>query len=74
MKIRELRRQCERFTARMIAEGADSYALAGLMIGSLMRVMRDRGVTRARYLEGCTLLWDNNTPSDVPVDEEEGVS
>lgn len=71
MKVRELRRQCERFSARMIAEGANLDELAGLMIGALMRNLRDRGVTRDMYLQGCALLWDNNNPTDVPVDQEE---
>lgn len=71
MKTHELRRQCERFSARMIAEGANRGELAGLMIGSLMRTMRDRGVSRDLYLEACALLWDNNNPTDTPVDEEE---
>lgn len=71
MKVRELRRQCERFTARMIAEGANPDELAGLLIGSLMRVMRDRGVSRDLYVQACALLWDNNNATDVPVDQEE---
>ena len=70
MKIRELRRQCERFTARLIAEGANPDELAGLLIGSLMRVMRDR-VSRDLYMQACAMLWDNNNPTDVPVDQEE---
>ena len=71
MKTRELRRQCERFTARLIAEGANPDELAGLLIGALMRVMRDRGVSRDLYMQGCALLWDNNNATDIPVDQEE---
>lgn len=71
MKVRELRRQCERFTAHMIAEGANPDELAGLLIGSLMRVMRDRGVSRDLYVQACALLWDNNNATDIPVDQEE---
>lgn len=70
MKTRELRRQCERFTARVIAEGANPDELAGLLIGSLMRVMRDRGVSRDLYMQACALLWENNSPANVPVDQE----
>lgn len=70
MPLRELRRQCERFTARVIAEGTNPDELAGLLMGAMMRVMRDRGVTRELYLKGCALLWDNNNPPDVPVDED----
>lgn len=71
MKTRELRRQCERFTARMIAEDADPDELAGLLIGSLMRVMRDRGVSRDLYMQACAMLWENNNLTNVPVDQEE---
>ena len=71
MKTRELRRQCERFSARMIAEGANPDELAGLLIGSLMRVMRDRGVSRDLYMQACAMLWENNNPTNVPVDQEE---
>lgn len=70
MRIRDLRRQCERFTARVIAEGANPDELAGLLIGAHMRVLRDRGVTRDLYMQACALLWDNNSPTNVPVDEE----
>jgi hypothetical protein len=70
VKTRELRRQCERFTARMIAEGANADELAGLLIGSHMRVLRDRGVTRDLYMQACALLWDNNNPTDIPVDQD----
>jgi hypothetical protein len=34
VKTRDLRQQCERFTARVIAEGANSDELTGLMIGN----------------------------------------
>lgn len=71
MKTRELRRNCERFTARMITEGANPDELAGLLIGSHMRILRDRGVSRELYMQACALLWDNNNPTDVPVDQEE---
>lgn len=70
--LREVRRQCERFTARLIAEGADPAQLAGLMIGALMRVMRDRGVTYELYMEACKLLWDNDNKPDTPVDQDLG--
>jgi len=70
MTTRELRRQCERFTARAIANGANPTELVGLLLGSLMRTMRDRGVSRELYMQACALLWDNNNPADVPVDEE----
>jgi hypothetical protein len=69
MKTRELRRQCERFTKRMIAEGANPDELAGLLMGSMMRLMRDRGISRELYLQGCALLWDQNNPSDAPVED-----
>ena len=69
MTTRELRHQCERFTARLIAEGANPDELVGLLLGSMMRVMRDRGVSRALYMEACALLWENNSPPDVPVDQ-----
>jgi len=55
----------------MIAEGANPDELAGLLLGSLMRVMRDRGVTRDLYMEACALLWQNNSPTDIPVDQDE---
>ena len=67
--VRELRRQCERFTARMLAEGANPDELAGLLMGSMMRVMRDRGVSRELYMQGCALLWENNNATDAPVDQ-----
>ena len=51
MKLRELRRQCERFTRRMLADGASPDELAGLLLGSLMRVMRNRGVSRDLYMQ-----------------------
>ena len=70
MKLRELRRQCERFTARVIAEGANPDEFVGLLLGSMMRVMRDRGVSRELYMKGAALLWDNNNPPDVPVDQD----
>jgi hypothetical protein len=70
MTTRDLRRQCERFTARLIAEGADPYELVGLLLGSMMRVLRDRGVTREQYAEACALLWDNDNPTDPPVDQD----
>jgi hypothetical protein len=69
ISTRELRRQCERFTARVIAEGANPDELAGLLIGSMMRVMRDRGVSRELYMQACALLWENNNPTDVPIDQ-----
>ncbi len=72
MKLRELRRQCERFTRKMLAQGADKDELVGLLLGSMMRVMRDSGVSRDMYMQACALLWENNNPTDVPVDEEEG--
>lgn len=34
MTTRELRRQCERFTARLIADGANPDELVGLLLGS----------------------------------------
>lgn len=55
----------------MIAEGANPDELAGLLIGSLMRVMRDRGVSRDLYMQACVMLWENNNPTDVPVDQDE---
>ncbi len=70
MSTRELRRQCERFTARVIAEGANPDELAGLLIGSMMRVMRDRDVSYELYMQACALLWNNNNPTDVPVDQD----
>ncbi len=70
MKTRELRRQCERFTARMIAEGANPDELVGLLLGSMMRHMRDRGVTQDLYMQACAMLWEHNNPTDVPVDQE----
>lgn len=70
MTLRELRRQCERFTARLVAEGANPDELAGLLIGSHMRHLRDRGVTRELYMEACALLWDNNNAPDKPVDQD----
>lgn len=70
MTVRELRRQCERFATRLVAEGANPDELAGLMIGALMRVMRDRGVDREMYLEACALIWDNNNKPDIPVDQD----
>ena len=70
MTTHELRRQCEKFSARVIAEGANPDELAGLLIGAHMRVLRDRGITRDLYLQACALLWDNNNPSDSPVDQE----
>ena len=70
MAVRELRRQCERFTARLLAEGANPDELAGLLLGSLMRVMRDRGVSRELYMEACALLWQQDNPTNVPVDQE----
>jgi len=69
MQIRELRRKCERFTSRLLAEGANPDALAGLLMGSMMRLMRDRGISRELYLQGCALLWDQNNPSDTPVED-----
>jgi len=72
MTTRELRRQCERFTRRLLAEGANPDELVGLLLGSMMRVMRDRGVSRDLYMQACALLWENNSPTDVPVDEEGG--
>lgn len=70
LPTRELRRQCERFTARMIAEGANPDELVGLLIGSMMRLLRDRGVSRDLYMKTCSLLWSDNNPRDVPVDQE----
>jgi hypothetical protein len=67
--IRELRRQCERFTARLLAEGANPDELAGLLLGSMMRVMRDSGISRELYMQACALMWENNNPTDVPVDQ-----
>jgi hypothetical protein len=67
---RELRRQCEQFTARLITKGANPDELVGLLLGSMMRVMRDRGVTRDLYMEACALLWQNNNPTDAPLDQE----
>lgn len=72
MKLRELRRQCERFTRKMLAQGADQNHLAGLLLGSMMRVMRDGGVSRELYVKACLLLWDEDNPSGIPVDDEEG--
>ena len=69
MTTRELRRQCERFTSRLLAEGANPDELVGLLLGSMMRVMRDRGVSRDLYMQASALLWDDNNPSDTPVDE-----
>jgi hypothetical protein len=73
VKLRELRRQCERFTRKMLAQGANPDELAGLLLGSMMRVMRDGGVSRDMYMKACALLWENNNPTDVPVDDEEGL-
>lgn len=70
LPLRELRRQCERFTNRLIAEGADPGELVGLLIGSLMRHLRERGVSRELYVQGCELLWDDNNPSNAQVDQE----
>ena len=69
MTTLELRRQCERFTKRLLAEGANPDELVGLLLGSMMRVMRDRGVSRELYMEACVLLWNNNNPPDMPADE-----
>jgi hypothetical protein len=71
MNLRELRRQCERFTLRLVAEGANPEELAGLLIGAHMRFLRDRGVTREWYMEACALLWDKNNAPDTPVDVED---
>jgi hypothetical protein len=68
MKIRELRRKCEHFTNRVIAEGADPNELIGLLLGAQMRQMRARGITRELYLQGCALLWDENNTPDDPVE------
>lgn len=70
MKTRELRRQCERFTTKLITEGANPDELVGLLLGSMMRVMRDRGVTRDLYMQACAVLWENNNPTNAPVDQE----
>ena len=70
MPTRELRRQCERFTARLLAEGANPDELVGLLLGSMMRIMRDRGVSRELYMQGCAMLWANNNPTNVPVDQD----
>ena len=70
MTTRELRRQCERFTARLLAEGANGDELVGLLLGSMMRYMRDSGVSRELYMQGCALLWENNNPTNVPVDQD----
>lgn len=67
---RELRRQCERFTARLLAEGANPDELVDLLLGSMMRIMRDGGVSRELYMQGCSMLWDNNNPTDTPVDQD----
>jgi hypothetical protein len=69
MTTRELRRECEHFTAKQIAEGANPDELVGLLLGSMMRLMRDRGVTRDLYMQACALLWQNNNPTDLPVDQ-----
>lgn len=71
MKTRELRRQCERFTRQMLAEGANRDELAGLLLGSMMRVLRESGVSRDLYMQACALLWENDNPTDIPVDDEE---
>lgn len=55
----------------MIAAGADPGQLAGLMIGAHMRELRAQGVTKEMYLEACELLWNNDNPPDMPVDEDE---
>ena len=70
MPTRELRRQCERFTARLLAEGANPDELVGLLLGSMMRVMRDRGVSRELFMQASALLWDNNNPTDIPADQD----
>lgn len=74
MKTRELRRQCERFTQRMLMEGANQNELVGLLLGSMMRVMRGSGVSRDLYLQACALLWDNDNSTDMSVDDEERIS
>lgn len=53
----------------MIAEGANPNDLVGLLLGSMMRVMRRRGVTQGRYIQACMLLWENN-PTEVTTDQE----
>jgi hypothetical protein len=70
MDVRTLRRECERFTNKVLARGASPVELAGLMIGALARLMRDNGRTREKFLEACALLWDNNNPADPPVADE----
>jgi hypothetical protein len=30
----------------------------------------ERGVTRDLYMQACALLWDNNNPTDIPVDQD----
>lgn len=69
MTTRELRRQCERFTARMLADGANANELIGLLLGAMMRVLRDQGVSRDLYMRASALLWDDNNPSDTPVED-----
>ena len=71
MTLRELRRECEWFTRRMLADGAKQNELVGLLLGSMMRYMRDGGVTRDRYMQACALLWEVNNPTDEPVDDKE---
>lgn len=68
MTTRELRRNCERFTERMLSEGANPDELIGLLIGSMMRFMRDSGVSRELYMQGCAILWEDNNPADPPVE------
>jgi len=70
MSIREVRRECERFSRRMIASGANPVELAGLMIGALARELRDLGHSRDRFVAACAMLWDNNNPADEPIDQE----
>jgi len=70
MPTREVRRQCERFTARLLAEGANPDELVGLLLGSMMRIMRDRGVSRELFMQASALLWDNNNLTDVPADQD----
>jgi len=69
MTVRELRRECERFSHQMMARGADPHQFAGLLIGAGMRALRAGRITKAQYLEACELLWDNNNAPDAPVDD-----
>lgn len=60
MKTRELHQRCKQFTETLIAQGANPDDLMGLLLGSMMRVMRKHGVTQGRYMQACMLLWENN--------------